>query len=217
MEDIQEKGKGKLYTVAAPSGVGKTSLVKALVEASDNLFVSISFTTRPRRPNEVDGVNYHFVDEETFKAMIKQGDFLEYAMVFHHYYGTSKRWVEQQLVSGRNVILEIDWQGVRQVKELFPHCVRIFILPPSLQSLKKRLEARGQDSAAIIAERIAAAKAEISHYQESDFLVVNDDFDHAVSELHAITTGKVRIHASDWQAKCQLVEQLLRENCHKDW
>ncbi len=211
-ENIQAKGKGKLYTVAAPSGVGKTSLVKALVEASTNLFVSISFTTRPRRPNEVEGFNYHFVDEKTFKAMISHGDFLEYALVFHHYYGTSKRWVEQQLACGRNVILEIDWQGVRQVKELFPNCVRIFILPPSLQSLKKRLEARGQDSAAIIAERMAAGKTEISHYQESDFLVVNDDFAHAVNELQEIITGKLESEASDLPAKHQLAEQLLVEN-----
>ena len=214
VKDIQEKTRGKLYTVAAPSGVGKTSLVKALVECSDNLFVSISFTTRPCRPNEIDGVNYHFVNETTFKAMIARNDFLEYAMVFHHYYGTSKQWVEQQLVMGRNVILEIDWQGVRQVKQLFSECVRIFILPPSLQSLKKRLETRGQDSAEIIADRMAVGKAEISHYQESDFLVVNDDFAHAVDELQAIVMNRNATDPSDLRVKHQLAEELLRENYH---
>ena len=203
---------GKLYTVAAPSGVGKTSLVKALVTATDNLQVSISYTTRPQRANEVDQVNYQFIGQETFKKMIAADDFLEYAMVFHHYYGTSKSWVKEQLATGKNVILEIDWQGVRQVKQLFPDCIRIFILPPSLATLKKRLEARAQDSAAVLKQRIDAGKAEISHYHEADFLVVNDDFNLALAELRDIIVVAERATNGNLAAKRQLAEDLLAEN-----
>ena len=213
-EKTPKQSLGKLYTVAAPSGVGKTSLVKALVDSSENLRVSVSYTTRPRRANEIDNVNYHFVAQTTFKQMIAAGDFIEYALVFHYYYGTSKRWVQAQLMAGNNVILEIDWQGVRQIKELFPDCIRVFILPPSLQALQQRLGARAQDSEAIIQERMAAGKTEISHYHEADFLVVNDQFAHALSELRDIVThGRITATSSDDLAgRRQLAENLLQEN-----
>ncbi len=202
---------GKLYTVAAPSGVGKTSLVKALVDTIDHLKVSISYTTRPRRLGEVDGVNYHFVDEQTFKQMIASHDFLEYASVFYHYYGTSGKWVQRQLAQGNNVILEIDWQGVRQIKRLFPDCVRIFILPPSFYTLKQRLEARAQDSKGIIEKRMDAGKAELSHYDEADFLVVNDNFFHALMMLRSIVeTGKLPVSENIAEVR-QLAQRLLTE------
>ena len=209
VEAAQTEKRGKLYTVAAPSGVGKTSLVKAVVDSMPNLHASISYTTRPQRPNEVDGVNYRFVDEAIFKQMITHEDFLEYATVFHHYYGTSNRWVERQLEKGRNVILEIDWQGVRQIKHLFPECVRIFILPPSLNALKKRLEARGEDSESVIEDRMAAGRAEISHYKESEFLVVNDEFTVALAELQHIVSGDVDDSLSKLTQNRQLAERLL--------
>lgn len=183
-------GKGTLYTVSAPSGAGKTSLVKALVESSERLRVSVSHTTRAIRPGEHDGVNYHFVDEQTFTAMLAQSAFLEHARVFGNLYGTSQAWVEQQLAEGTDVVLEIDWQGAAQVKHLLPETIAIFILPPSRETLEQRLVGRGQDERAIIETRMAQAVEEMSHYTQSDFLVVNNDFDLALAELRAIITSQ---------------------------
>ncbi|MFV0278160.1 MAG: guanylate kinase [Parahaliea sp.] len=180
--------KGTLYTVSAPSGAGKTSLVAALVERCDGLRVSVSHTTRPIRPGEVDGVNYHFVDEAEFTGMLARSAFLEHARVFGNLYGTSQPWVEEQLAGGTDVILEIDWQGAAQVKHLLPDTRAIFILPPSRETLQQRLNSRGQDEPAIIAGRMAEAVEEISHYVESDYLVVNRDFDIALAELAAIVS-----------------------------
>ena len=185
---ISNKHTGKLFTIAAPSGTGKTSLVTALVNSVENLYVSVSYTTRAPRADEIDGLNYFFVDKSTFERMIDEKDFLEYAQVFHHYYGTSKSQVQHELASGKNVILEIDWQGVQQIHKQFPDCIRIFILPPSIEALEKRLRQRAQDSEAVIANRLAGAKKELSHSHESDFLVMNDDFETALKQLKSIIT-----------------------------
>lgn len=178
--------KGTLFIIAAPSGAGKTSLVKELVEQVDDLIVSVSHTTRSPRPGEQDGVNYHFVTQDAFLGMMERGDFLEHAKVFDNYYGTSQGWVEEQLNVGKDVILEIDWQGARQVRCIMPDCIGIFILPPSRQTLEDRLRSRGQDSEEIIARRMQDARNEISHYGEFDYLVVNDDFETALVDLAAI-------------------------------
>jgi len=178
--------KGSLFTISAPSGAGKTSLVKALVERTDKLKVSVSHTTREMRPGEVDGVNYHFVSEGEFMRMVESASFLEHARVFSRYYGTSREWVESALNEGEDVILEIDWQGAAQVRRLLPETVSIFILPPSRATLHQRLTGRGQDKPEVIDKRMAEAKSEMSHYAEADYLVVNDNFDEAVTQLQAI-------------------------------
>jgi len=172
--------------VAAPSGAGKTSLVNALVERDPSLVISVSYTTRPSRPGEVDGTHYHFTDPGHFEAMLAQGAFLEHARVFGHHYGTHGATTRSLLAEGKDVILEIDWQGARQVRETFPGCHTIFILPPSLEALRKRLGSRAQDSEAVIAERMRKARAEISHCGEFDYVVVNDDFETALAELAAL-------------------------------
>lgn len=181
---------GTLYVVAAPSGAGKTSLVDALVKSIDNIKISISYTTRPKRPLETEGVNYHFVSPAEFEKMIATKAFLEYANVFGNHYGTGKMWVEQQLQAGFDVILEIDWQGAQQIRQLFPQCVGIFILPPSLQILKQRLEVRNQDTEAIITKRLAEAKTEMSHYAEFDYLLVNDVFAETLADLQVIVQAQ---------------------------
>lgn len=178
--------RGTLFIIAAPSGAGKTSLVKAIIDEVDNTGVSISHTTRSPRHDEVDGVAYHFTDENEFKELIKQNKFLEFAKVFENYYGTSREWVEQELESGKNIILEIDWQGAQQVKSQLRNTVSIFILPPDYQTLRKRLEGRQNDDEDTINLRMSAAQDEISHYKEFDYIVVNDDFSQALSELKAI-------------------------------
>ncbi len=181
---------GTLYIFAAPSGAGKTSLVKALVERADNIEVSVSHTTRTPRPGEVDSINYHFIDIETFKGMVAKGEFLEHARVFDNFYGTARANIEQRLAAGVDVILEIDWQGARQVREQFPDSIGVFILPPSRQTLEERLRGRGQDDAEVIARRMRDAVSEMTHYAEFDYLVINDDFDTALAELMAIVTAR---------------------------
>jgi guanylate kinase len=179
-----------LFIVTAPSGAGKTSLVKALVESTDALCVSISHTTRAPREAEVDGVNYNFVSQEQFFAMREAQEFFESAEVYGNFYGTSKTWVNEQLDAGTDVILEIDWQGARQVREQHPEACSIFILPPSLKALTERLTGRGQDDADTIARRMQQAVAEISHVEEADYIVVNDDFDKALSELRGLVLAQ---------------------------
>ncbi len=177
---------GNLFTISAPSGAGKTSLVNALLPLLDDVKVSVSHTTRAKRSGEVDGVNYHFVDTNEFQRMLNQGDFLESAEVFGNRYGTSQRWVKETLATGTDVILEIDWQGAQQVRHLLPETVSIFILPPSRSALEQRLNGRGQDSAEVIRKRMSAAIDEMSHYAEADYVIVNDDFQTALAELRAI-------------------------------
>ena len=185
---------GTLFVLSAPSGAGKTSLVKALLESTDNLCVSISHTTRAMRPGEVNGVNYHFVSVEGFRAMLDESDFLEHAEVFGNYYGTSRSFVEQTLRSGKDVILEIDWQGAQQIRRLFPESISLFILPPSREALESRLRGRGQDAEAIIQQRLSKAQEEMSHYVEYDYLIINDQFNVALAELRAvIEASRLRI------------------------
>jgi guanylate kinase len=199
-----------LYIIAAPSGAGKTSLVKAVVDATPGLMVSVSHTTRPMRPGEQQDVHYHFVDQPTFQSMIAAGVFLEHAKVFDNYYGTSISAVQDTLRHGVDVILEIDWQGARQVKSQMPDCVGIFILPPSRATLDQRLRARGQDGEDVIARRMRDAVNEMGHYADFDYLIVNDDFDTARKDMQAIIRARrlgikaqtVRLHA--------LLEQLLK-------
>lgn len=200
---------GSLFIVAAASGTGKTSLVKALVESMPNLGVSISHTTRPIRPGELEGVNYHFTDREAFVRMIGEGAFLEHAEVFGNLYGTSKDWVVSQLQQDRDVILEIDWQGAAQVRRLLPEAVGIFILPPSLEALQSRLTGRGQDSAEVIAHRLREAQGDIAHYAEFAHLVVNDDFDAALADLQAIVRASRLSYRSQSVRQEGLIRRLL--------
>jgi len=191
---------GTLFVFAAPSGAGKTSLVKALLENMDGISVSVSHTTRAMRPGEEDGIDYHFVDIPTFEQMAGQDAFLEHAKVFDNYYGTSRTGIEQQLALGMDVILEIDWQGAAQVRKLMPETVGVFILPPSREALEERLRGRGTDSEEIIARRMRDAQSESSHYSEFDYVVINDDFDTALAELQAIVTcRRQRLAAQTWR------------------
>lgn len=200
---------GTLYVISAPSGAGKTSLVKALVQAVPGLVVSVSHTTRPPRPGEQDGVDYHFVDAEGFLALVEDGGFLEHARVFGNYYGTSRKAVEAELAAGRDVVLEIDWQGARQVRRLMPGCQSVFVLPPSRQALEARLRARGQDSEEVIARRLQEAVTDMSHYAEFDYVVINDDFEQALGELRAIVTAN-RLRVGRQQARHRaLLQELL--------
>lgn len=194
--------KGTLYTVSAPSGAGKTSLVKALVDSLSGIQVSVSHTTRACRPGEQDGVNYHFVSQDAFMAMLDQTAFLEHAKVFDNFYGTSKVWVEETLNKGIDVILEIDWQGAEQVRKQLPDTVGIFILPPSEATLRERLTQRGQDDDSIIERRMRDARNEIAHYVESDYLIINDVFDVALSEFRSIITAG-RLSLAKQQARHQ--------------
>lgn len=177
---------GSLFVVTAPSGAGKTSLVRALLDCTDDIQLSISYTTRSPREGEADGVDYYYVDEARFHAMAESSDFLEYARVFGNYYGTSESWVKDRLKQGIDILLEIDWQGAEQVRRLMPEAIGIFILPPSLVTLEERLRKRGTDSEETIVQRLSEAQQEMSHYGEADYLIINDDFDRALEELRAV-------------------------------
>jgi len=177
---------GQLILVSAPSGAGKTSLVEAMLKHDPRLVVSISHTTRPKRASESDGINYHFVDSQTFETMVSRGEFLEHARVFDHQYGTSKAQVDTLCAAGKNVILEIDWQGADQVRRQMPEATSIFILPPSVEVLRKRLVARGQDSTTVIARRLAEAKLEMSQAHRYQYIVINDDFEVALADILSI-------------------------------
>lgn len=181
---------GTLFTVSAPSGAGKTSLVSALVKSNPEVCVSVSHTTRAMRPGEVDGVNYHFVSRDIFEKMLESSDFLEHAQVFGNLYGTSQKWVMETLRQGIDVILEIDWQGAQQVRKLIPETVSLFILPPSLACLRQRLTSRGQDDEVVINNRMAEAISEMSHYPEADYLIINDDFTVALAQFQALVTSQ---------------------------
>jgi guanylate kinase len=200
---------GCLFVLAAPSGGGKTSLVRALLEREPGIRLSVSYTTRPPRPGEQDGMHYHFVDEPKFMALKAAGEFLENAYVHGNWYATSATWLRQQVQHGHDVLLEIDWQGAQQVRHLMPDAVHVFILPPSLASLKERLEKRGQDSTEVIARRIDAAREEMRHCGEFDYVIMNQDFARAVDDLSAIVRA-ARLTASRQQVRhASLIAQLL--------
>ena len=182
--------RGSLFIISAPSGAGKTSLVKALVEKDGNLHASVSHTTRSPRPGEKEGSNYYFVKKSFFDKMVNQGEFLESAQVFDHFYGTSKLWVQSQLEAGTDVVLEIDWQGAKQIKECMPLACAIFILPPSKNALQERLMSRGQDNPEVIEQRMNQAVNEMSHFESSDYLVLNRNFEDALNELEVIVKAQ---------------------------
>lgn len=200
---------GTLFIIAAASGTGKTSLVKALVADDPRLGVSVSHTTRAPRPGEVDGVNYHFTTRDAFLAEVERGHFLEHAEVFGNLYGTSRTWVEQRLADDHDVILEIDWQGAQIVRQLMPQAQSVFILPPSLKALDERLNGRGTDSDEVIAHRLSEAIADIGHYDEFDYLVVNDDFATALDDLRAIVRAARQSHRAQTRRQAALIRQLL--------
>ncbi|WP_430460893.1 guanylate kinase [Thalassolituus sp. LLYu03] len=181
---------GTLFIFSAPSGAGKTSLVKALLQSTGYIGVSVSHTTRAPRPGEVDGKDYHFTTIPDFQAMVSRAEFLEHAQVFDNYYGTSQAWVESELAAGRDVILEIDWQGAQQVRHLMPDTVSVFIAPPSIEALRERLQKRGQDNPEIIERRMRDARSEMSHYGEYDYLIINDNFENTVEELRSIIIAR---------------------------
>ena len=198
-----------MLIVSAPSGAGKTSLIKALMEQDQRVEVSVSHTTRPQRPGEVEGVNYFFISTETFHEMREAGAFFESAEVFGHFYGTSLSQLEARLSDGADVILEIDWQGAQQVRRLLPDSAWLFILPPSLEALKSRLQARGQDAEDTIDLRMRAARDEMSHWDEADYLIINDQFDVALEALQALVRS-LRLRTGQQQSALQdLIEDLL--------
>lgn len=201
---------GTLYVVAAPSGAGKSSLVNALIARLPFVYLSISHTTRPMRPGEKDGEHYHFVAAEEFLRRVGEGEFLEHAQVFDNYYGTSQKYVQDQLNLGHDVILEIDWQGAQQVRKLMPQCRSIFILPPSKEALQERLEKRQQDSDQIIARRMQDAVSEMSHYAEFDYLIVNDDFYKALDEMCTIFTARRVTIEQQEERHAELIAELLK-------
>jgi len=201
--------RGQLLIVSAPSGAGKTSLIKALMKQDQRVEVSVSHTTRPQRPGEVEGVNYFFISTETFREMREAGAFFESAEVFGHFYGTSLTQLEARLSDGADVILEIDWQGAQQVRKLLPDSAWLFILPPSLEALKSRLQTRGQDAEDIIDLRMRAARDEMSHWDEADYLIINDQFDAALEALQALVRS-LRLRTGQQQSALQdLIEDLL--------
>jgi len=184
------KTSGNLFIITAPSGAGKTSLVNALLENDPHLKLSVSFTTRPPRPGEADGVDYRFVDESRFMQMLGAGDFLESAEVHGARYGTSQRWVEDNLKYGEDILLEIDWQGATQVRGIFPQAIGVFILPPSLEELERRLHKRGQDAPEVIARRLANAREEIGHVGEFDYVIINNQFQDALQDLQSVIRAR---------------------------
>ena len=205
--------RGSLFIISSPSGAGKSSLTSALLErfGQGNMQLSVSHTTRAPRPGEQDGKHYHFVDKAAFEALIEQDAFFEYAEVFGNYYGTSRLAVDELLEQGIDVFLDIDWQGARQVRQLSPQAIGIFILPPSRDELERRLNSRGQDSAEVIAGRMAQAVSEMAHYDEYEYLVVNDDFEQALAAYHAIVVAERQRRARQAVRHTGMLETLLAE------
>ena len=200
---------GTLYIISAASGAGKTTLVSAVLEQLDDLEVSVSHTTRAPREGEVDGVNYHFVDKDIFEAMVENSEFIEYATVFGNMYGTSRQHIQEQLLKGKDVILEIDWQGARQIRQLMADCRSVYIVPPSTEALRERLTSRGKDDEETITRRMQEAISEMSHYVEFDYLIINDDFDEARDNLTAIIRGNRMLHEHQQQKHADLLARLL--------
>jgi guanylate kinase len=201
---------GTLYIVAAPSGAGKTSLTRALLEQESGIALSVSYTSRAPRPNEVDGVHYHFVSRSLFEEMIRRGEFFEHAVVHGDLKGTARTAVERTLAQGKDVLLEIDWQGARQVRAQMPDTVSIFILPPSRAELERRLRARAADSDEVIRRRLADSRADIAHAQEFDYLIVNDEFATALAEMHAIVKNRQLRCTAQMERHTALLADLLR-------
>ncbi len=201
--------KGTLFVVSAASGAGKTTLVKSVLQHVSDIEVSVSHTTRAPREGEVDGVDYHFVDKETFQAMVEGSEFFESATVFGNMYGTSRQHIQEQLLKGRDVVLEIDWQGARQIRQLMSDCRTIYVAPPSIAVLRERLTSRGQDDESVINRRMHEAISEMSHYVEFDYLIINDDFDEARDNLAAIIMGNRMLHEHQQQKHAELLAKLL--------
>jgi guanylate kinase len=199
----------KLFVIAAPSGAGKTTLVKALLAHDPELRFSVSYTTRQQRKNEIDGRDYFFVSRDRFLELQKTDALLESALVFDNYYGTSRAQVEEQLQLGHNVILEIDWQGARQVRESMPGCVTVFILPPSRAALEHRLRSRRTDSDEVIARRLRDALSDMQHYDEFDYIIINDELDRAIAELHAVLRGEGEANRADNPALLEQIKNIL--------
>jgi len=189
---------GTLFIVAAPSGAGKTTLVKLLLERDPGIQLSVSYTTRAPRPGEADGREYHFVDVPAFLAMRERGGFVESAEVHGNHYGTSRAWIESRIAAGRDILLEIDWQGAQQVRALFPRCIGIFVLPPSVAELERRLRGRGQDGEDVIARRLAAARSEMAHVNEFDYVIINNKLQEAIEDLQCV----VRAERLRYAAQC---------------
>lgn len=198
---------GSLYVVSAPSGAGKTSLVKALLQKDPAIRLSVSYTTRAPRPGETNGVDYHFVGVEEFRQMAARGEFLESAEVYGNHYGTSRAWIAGEIAGGRDLLLEIDWQGAAQVKRHFPEAVTLFILPPSIEALRERLSNRGQDSREVIDKRMAAARDDISHAAEFEYIIVNDDFDQALLDFLAVVRASRLVTARQTRRLAPLFER----------
>ena len=201
---------GNLFIISAPSGAGKTSLVQALLDINPHIDLSVSYTTRDPRYGEQDGKDYHFVGRGDFLAMAKRGEFLESAEVYGNLYGTSQSWISQEIARGRDILLEIDWQGAAQVRRLFPDCISIFILPPSLQALEQRLKGRGKDNDAVIARRIAAVSADVAHVAEFDYVIINDNLGEALRELDAVVLSAKLVCARQMSRHQELINQLQK-------
>ena len=201
---------GLLFVVSAASGTGKTSLVKALLDRTTNLHVSVSHTTRPQRPGELNGIHYHFIAKEDFQNQISQGGFIEYAEVFGNYYGTSQAKVKEQLEKGHDVLLEIDWQGAEQVRKLFPKAIQIFILPPSQFDLRQRLSNRGTDSVEVIEHRLSCAVTDMQQYVNFDYIIINDSFDRALHELESLITANRLTLNQQSERHQDLISKLLK-------
>jgi guanylate kinase len=208
MSSAASPARGHLFVIAAPSGAGKTSLVRALMEREPGLRFSISYTTRRQRPNEIHGHDYFFVAREEFDRMAAAGEFLEHATVFDNSYGTSRRQVEESLAAGQELILEIDWQGARQVRRALPECHSIFILPPLRAELERRLRGRGTDAEEVIQRRLRDAASDMGHWREFDFVVVNDEFERALAELQAIVRGRGEVSRRDRPGLAELAADL---------
>ena len=200
---------GLLFVVSAASGTGKTSLVKALLERVNNLHVSVSHTTRGQRPGELDGVHYHFTQKQDFIDLIEQGGFIEYAEVFGNYYGTAQATVKEQLAKGHDVLLEIDWQGAQQVRNLFPESKQIFILPPSQFDLRERLSNRGTDAVDVIEHRLGCAVEDMQQYVNFDYLIINDDFNKALHDLEAVIIANRLVTAQQAHRHQALIQKLI--------
>jgi len=201
--------KGNLFIVSSPSGAGKSSLIKALLEKHDDMKVSVSHTTRAPRPGENDAEHYHFVDVDQFRSLIEENEFYEWAEVFGNYYGTSKSAIQSQLEQGIDVFLDIDWQGAQQMRKLVPEVISIFILPPSKQELERRLNSRGQDSAEVIQGRMEKAQSEMSHYDEYEYLLINDDFEQTLSQFENIVLANRQLRANQQSKFNNLITELL--------
>jgi guanylate kinase len=203
--------RGRLFVIAAPSGAGKTSLVRALMEREPGLRFSISYTTRPQRPAEQHGRDYFFVDRSEFERMVANGEFLEHARVFDNYYGTARRPVAAALAAGQDLILEIDWQGAAQIRAALPECISIFILPPSRPELERRLRGRGTDTEEVIQRRLRDAASDMTHWREFDHVVVNDDFTQALAELQEVVAGRGAATSRDRAGLAELAAALTEE------